>query len=212
MTGDPHAIASIAQLETIYGQPVIGSVLKELPVINAAYRALIEASPFCVLATSGLEGLDASPRGDLKGLVRVVDERTILMPDRRGNQRIDSMRNVVRDGRVALLFLIPGVGETLRVNGRATLTADPALRASFAVDGREPLTVLLIAVEAVYFQCARAIARSKLWEPAHHVDRKSLPSTGTLTVAARDHKGRTDAFDAVAYDAALAERQAKTLY
>jgi uncharacterized protein len=209
---DPHAITSIDQLERIYGQPVLGSILKELPVINAAYRALIEASPFCVLATSGPEGLDASPRGDLRGLIRVVDERTLLMPDRRGNQRIDSLRNVVRDPRVALLFLIPGVGETLRVNGQGTLTADPALRASFAVDGREPNTVLRITVEAVYFQCARAIARSKLWDPSHHVARTSLPSTGTLTVAARDHKGDRSAFDASAYDAALAERQKATLY
>jgi uncharacterized protein len=209
---DPHAITSIGDLEALYGEPVLGAVLKELPMINDAYRALIEASPFCVLATSGPEGLDASPRGDLRGLIRVVDDRTMLMPDRRGNQRIDSLRNVVRDGRVALLFLIPGVGETVRVNGRATLTTDPALRASFAVDGQEPKVILRIAVEAVYFQCARAIIRSQLWNPAHHVDRTFLPSTGTLTVAARDHRGRTDAFDAVAYDAGLAERQAKTLY
>jgi uncharacterized protein len=209
---DPHAVTTVAQLETIYGQPVIGSILKELLVINDAYRALIEASPFCVLATAGPEGLDASPRGDLRGLIRVVDERTLLMPDRRGNQRIDSLRNVVRDPRVALLFLIPGVGETLRVNGRGQLTTDPALRASFAVDGKEPNTVLRITVEAIYFQCARAITRSQLWNPAHHVDRQSLPSTGTLTVAARDFKGRTDEFDAAAYDAALAERQKATLY
>jgi uncharacterized protein len=209
---DPHAITTVAQLEALYGQPVIGSILKELPVINAAYRALIEASPFCILATSGPEGLDASPRGDLRGLIRVVDERTLLMPDRRGNQRIDSLRNVVRDPRVALLFLIPGVGETLRVNGRAELTADPALRASFAVEGKQPNTVLRITVQAVYFQCARAITRSRLWDPARHVARTALPSTGTLTVAARDFKGDSAEFDAAAYDAALAERQKRTLY
>jgi uncharacterized protein len=209
---DPHVIKTVAALEALYGKPVIGSVLKELPVINDAYRAMIEASPFCVLATAGPEGLDASPRGDLTGLVRVVDERTLLLPDRRGNQRIDSLRNVVRDPRIALLFLIPGVGETLRVNGRGELTTDPVLRASFAVEGREPAVVLRIAVEAVYFQCARAIARSQLWDHARHVARSSLPSTGTLTVAARDYKGSDAAFDAAAYDAALAERQAKTLY
>ena len=209
---DPHAVTTIAELEALYGQPVLGSVLKELPVINAAYRALIEAAPFCILATAGPEGLDASPRGDAHGLVRVVDERTLLMPDRRGNQRIDSLRNIVRDPRVTLLFLIPGVGETLRVNGRAELTTDPALRASFAVEGREPNVVLRITVAAVYFQCARAITRSRLWDPAHHVPRHTLPSTGTLTVAARDHKGDRSTFDASAYDAALAERQAKTLY
>jgi PPOX class probable FMN-dependent enzyme len=148
----------------------------------------------------------------MHGLVRVVDERTLLLPDRRGNQRIDSLRNVVRDPRVALLFLIPGVGETLRVNGQAEITVDPQLLASFAVDGKEPRTVLRIAVEAVYFQCARAITRSRLWDPSAQVDRKSLPSTGTLTVAARDFKGSQAEFDAAAYDAALAERQKATLW
>ena len=209
---DSHTIKSVAELEVLYAQPVIGSILKELPVINAEYRKMIEAAPFCVLATCGPEGLDASPRGDTHGLVRVVDEKTLLLPDRRGNQRIDSLRNIVRDPRVGLLFLIPGVGETLRVNGRAELTTDPALCASFAVDGKEPKCVLRITVEAVYFQCARAITRSRLWDPSAHVDRKSLPSTGTLTVAARDFKGRTEAFDAAEYDAVLAERQKATLY
>jgi PPOX class probable FMN-dependent enzyme len=209
---DPHAIKSVAELEALYGQPVIGSILKELPAINAEYRMMIEASPFCVLATCGPEGLDASPRGDMYGLVRVVDDKTLLLPDRRGNQRIDSLRNIVRDPRVGLLFLIPGVGETLRVNGRAELTTDPVLCASFAVDGKVPKTVIRIAVEAVYFQCARAITRSRLWDAAAHVDRKSLPSTGTLTVAARDFKGGTDAFDAAEYDAVLSERQKATLY
>ena len=209
---DPHVITSTAQLEALYGQPVLGSVLKEIPVINAAYRALIEASPFCILATCGPEGLDASPRGDAPGFVRVVDEKTLLLPDRRGNQRIDSLRNIVRDPRVALLFLIPGIGETLRVNGHGVLTTDPAILASFAVGDKLPQTVLRLTVDAIYFQCARALARSKLWDPAHFVDRKSLPSTGTLTVAARDTKGQTTEFDAAAYDAVLSERQKATLY
>lgn len=209
---DPHAISSIEALTALYGEPVIGSVLKELPLINAEYRVMIEASPFCVLATSGPEGLDASPRGDAHGLVRVVDERTILLPDRRGNQRIDSLRNIVRDARVGLLFLIPGIGECMRVNGRAALTADPDLCASFAVEGKAPKVVIRIAVEAVYFQCARAVMRSRLWDPASRIERASLPSTGTLTTAARDAKGRTDPFDAAAYDAALTERQKASLW
>ena len=209
---DQHELATIEQLETLYGQPAIGSILKEIPVINAAYRALIEVSPFCILATCGPEGLDASPRGDAPGFVRVVDEKTLLLPDRRGNQRIDSLRNIVRDPRVALLFLIPGVGETLRVNGRGALTTDPATLASFAVDGKSPKTVLRLTVDTVYFQCARALARSKLWDPSQHVDRTSLPSTGTLTVAARDTKRDTTEFDAAAYDALLAERQKATMY
>ena len=205
-------ITSPEQLEALYGQPVIGSLLKEIPIVNDAYRALIEASPFCVLATSGPEGLDASPRGDAPGFVRVADEKTLLLPDRRGNQRIDSLRNIVRDPRVALLFLIPGVGETLRVNGRGVLTADPHVLRSFAVDGKLPNTVLRVTVDAVYFQCARALARSRLWDPASVVDRSSLPSTGNLTVAARDTKRDTTAFDAEAYDAVLAERQKVSLY
>ena len=212
LMSDPHALTSTVELEALYGQPVSGSILKEIPVINQAYRALIEASPFCVLATSGPEGLDASPRDDAPGFVRVVDEKTLLLPDRRGNQRIDSLRNIVRDPRVALLFLIPGVGETLRVNGRGVLTTDPEVLASFAVDGNLPKTVLRLTVDTVYFQCARALARSKLWDPSYHVARGSLPSTGMLTVAARDSKRDTTEFDANAYDVALAERQKATLY
>lgn len=209
---DLHAITSMTALEALYGEPPAASLLKELPVINAEYRAMIEASPFCVLATAGPEGLDASPRGDEGAIVRVLDERTLLLPDRRGNQRIDSLRNIVRDPRVGLLFLIPGVGETMRVNGRAEITADPQLVRAFTVEGKAPRVVIRITVEVVYFQCARAVMRSGLWDPARHVDRKSLPSTGTLTVAARDAKGRDDAFDATAYDAALATRQKATLW
>jgi uncharacterized protein len=209
---DPHAITTVEQLVALYGVPVGPSLMKELPVINAEYRAMIEAAPFCVLATAGPEGLDASPRGDAHGLVRVVDERTILLPDRRGNQRLDSLKNVVRDNRVALMFLIPGVDEAMRVNGRAELTTDPALCASFAVEGKAPKCVLRITVEAVYFQCARAMLRSRLWSREAQVDRKSLPSTGTLTTAARDFKGDTDEFDGAAYDVALRERQKATLW
>lgn len=209
---DPHVISSLSALEALYGEPALGSILKELAFINREYRTMIEASPFCVLATSGPEGLDASPRGDAGSLVRVVDEHTLLLPDRRGNQRIDALRNIVRDPRVALLFLIPGVGETLRVNGRAVITTDPALLASFAVEGKAPRTVVRITVEAIYFQCARAVIRSGLWDTSRHVARTSLPSTGTLTVAARDARGRSDEFDAPAYDAALAERQRNSLW
>src|SRR5690606_3070178 len=149
----------------IYGKPGETSLVKELDRLIPEYAAFIEASPFVSLATSGPEGLDCSPRGDLRGFVRVADERTLLMPDRRGNNRADSLKNIVRDGRVGLLFLVPGSGTTLRVNGRARLSADPALCASFAVDGQAPRTVAVIAIAAVYFQCARAIHRSGLWNP-----------------------------------------------
>lgn len=210
---EPHLVTSLEHLGQIYDcAPAPASLLKELPVINDAYRALIAASPFCVLSTCGPDGLDASPRGDGPGFVRVVDEKTLLLPDRRGNFRLDSLRNIVTDPRVGLLFLIPGVGETLRINGRAGISIEPALLASFAVDGKAPRSVLQITVDTIFFQCARALTRSRLWDPAHFVDRSTLPSTGTLTVAARDHKRDTTEFDATAYDAILAERQKATLY
>lgn len=172
-----------ADLEAIYGKPVEASTVKEVDWITPHYRAYIEASPYVALATSGPEGLDCSPRGDGAGFIRVQDERTLLMPDRRGNNRIDSLRNIVRDPRVALLFMIPGVGNTLRVNGRAHISVAPGLLQSFAVEGKAPRSVAVIEVERVYFQCARALIRSELWNPARHVDPKSLPSAGQILAA-----------------------------
>jgi PPOX class probable FMN-dependent enzyme len=204
----PHSITSLIALETLYDQrPAEASILKETDRVVPAYRALIEASPFAALATRGPEGLDCSPRGDGPGFVRVRDDRTLLLPDRRGNNRIDSLRNIVRDPQVALLFLIPGLGETLRVNGRAAISAEPGLLESFSVDGKAPKSVLVITVEAVYFQCARAVVRSDLWNPQKHVARSSLPSAGQI-LAALSRNG----FDGEAYDKALPERQRTTLY
>jgi uncharacterized protein len=133
-----------------------------------------------VVATSGPEGLDCSPRGDPPGFVRVVDEYTIIIPDRRGNNRIETLRNLVRDPRIALLFLIPGVGETMRVNGRAKISTDPKLTESFVINGKAPRSVLVVTVERAYFQCTKAIIRSKLWDPASIVDRKTLPTPGAI--------------------------------
>src|SRR5207244_5373275 len=158
-------ITTLEELEALYGQPGEASLIKEVPHLTPRYRALIELSPFAVLATSGPEGLDCSPRGDQPGFVRVVDSKTLMMPDRRGNNRTDSLRNIVRDPRMALLFLIPGSGTTLRVNGRAQLSTDADLLNSFAVDGKPPRSVVVIHVDSVYFQCARAIVRSDLWNP-----------------------------------------------
>src|SRR5437588_4853237 len=158
-------IATVEQLEAIYGQPNDASTVKVADRITPSYRALIEKSPFVALATSGPEGLDCSPRGDLPGFVRVQDDRTLLLPDRRGNNRTDSLRNIVRDGRVALLFMIPGVGNTLRVNGRASLSNDAELLESFVMEGKPPRCVIVIRVETVYFQCSRALIRSDLWNP-----------------------------------------------
>ena len=182
-----HAVTTVAELEAIYGQPGESSTAKEVNHITTQYRAMIEASPFCALATSGPEGLDCTPRGDRLGeLVRVLDARTLLMPDRRGNNRIDSLKNIVRDPRVALMFLIPGSHNALRVNGRAQVTADAVTLASFAVDGRAPRTVIVITVEAVYFQCGRAVVRSDLWNPAHHVAEGALPTAGQILAKLSD--------------------------
>ena len=196
-----------AELEAISGRPVEASTVKEVNWITPHYRAYIEASPYAALATSGPEGLDCSPRGDRPGFVRVHDEKTLMLPDRRGNNRIDSLRNIVRDPRVALLFLIPGVGNTLRVNGRAHLSVAPALLESFAVEDKAPRSVMVMEVETIYFQCARALIRSELWNPAHHVDPKSLPSTGQILAALSQNKvgGET-------YDNQWAGRAAETMW
>src|SRR4051812_19380506 len=173
-----HAITSVEQLEKLYGQIRPVAVLKEKEELTDSYRKLIEAAPFVAMATSGPEGLDCSPKGDPAGFVRILDNKTLAIPDRPGNNRIDGMRNLLRDPRVALLFLIPGVGETLRVNGRASISVDPELLQSFAIDGKLPRSVIVVSIERIYFHCSKAIVRSKLWE--QKVDRRSLPSTGEM--------------------------------
>jgi|SRR5271170_2677467 len=175
-----HLVTTMDALEALYDKPYGPALVKEIDHINAHYRAFIEAAPFFALATSGADSLDCSPRGDAAGFVRVHDEKTLLIPDRRGNNRIDSLRNIVRDPRVALMFLIPGVGETIRVMGRASISTDPALTSTFIVNGKTPRTVIAVAVERVFYQCTKAIIRSKLWDATLHVDRKSLPSAGTI--------------------------------
>jgi len=173
-------VATIEQLEAIYGFPGESSTVKVADRITSSYRVLIEMSPFAALATSGPEGLDCSPRGDLPGFVRIHDDKTLMMPDRRGNNRVDSLRNIVRDPRVALLFLIPGSGSTLRVNGRAHVSAEADLLASFKVEGKTPRTVIVMTVDEIYFQCARAIVRSDLWNPDKRVDPRTLPTPGQI--------------------------------
>src|SRR5262252_5232321 len=185
---DTHLINSMEALEKIYGEANGPSLAKETDRITPHYRAFIEAAPFFALASAGPGGLDCSPRGDAPGFVRVADEKTLLIPDRRGNNRIDSLRNIIGDPRVALLFLIPGVGETIRVIGRASISTDPRLTESFVVNGKAPRTVIVVAVERVFYQCTKALVRSKLWDPAGHVDRKSLPSAGTILAEISDGK------------------------
>jgi uncharacterized protein len=204
---DPHRVTTMDALEALYDKPDGPSIAKEIDHISSHYRKLIEASPFLVLATNGPEGLDCSPRGDPPGFVRVLDERTLLIPDRRGNNRIDSLRNIVHDPRVALLLLIPGVGETMRVIGRAAISTDPELTASFVMNGKTPACVIVVSVERVYFQCTKAIIRSKLWDPAQHVERKSLPTPGMILEEITD--GR---LGGEAHDRAAPERVKATLY
>jgi hypothetical protein len=207
MNNSDHLITSIEQLEAIYGKPVGGPVVKEIDHISNGYRALIEAAPFVAVATCGPEGLDCSPKGDAAGFVRIIDEKTLAIPDRRGNNRIDGFRNVVRDPRVALLFLIPGVGEALRVNGRAAISVDPELIASFVVNGKPPRCVLIVTIESIYFHCSKAAVRAGLWDPARQIDRKSLPSTGTIIAELSQGK-----LGGEAYDRALPERVKAELY
>ncbi len=173
-------ISTVAELEALYGRPVNASVVKEAKHITPSYRAYIQASPFAVLASAGPEGLDCSPRGDRPGFVRVADSKTLMLPDRRGNNRVDSLRNIVRDPRMALLFLVPGVDTTLRVNGRARLSTEPGLLSSFAIDGKAARVVMVVEVDAVYFQCTRALLRSELWDSSRHVDPGTLPSAGEM--------------------------------
>ncbi len=200
-------IDTVEALEALYGTPNLASTAKVADRITPEYRQLIEASPFLVLATAGPEGLDASPRGDAHGLVRVADDRTLLLPDRRGNNRVDSLRNVVRDPRVGLLFLIPGSGTTLRLNGRAHLSIDPDLLASFAVEGAAPRSVMVIAIEELLFQCARAVVRSALWDPARHAPPGSLPTPGRILATMSN--GETGG---EAYDREWPARAAKTMW
>ena len=204
---EQHRITTLEQLQAIYGEPVGNSLVKELDHISDHYRSFIEASPFVVVATAGLDGLDCTPRGDPPGFVRVVDRHTLMLPDRRGNNRVDSLRNLVTDPRISLLFLIPGVGETLRVNGRAVISTDPDLCRSFAMADKLPRSVIVVTAERVYFQCPKALVRSRLWDPARHVARSALPSTGQILAAIRPGE-----IDAEALDKAYPERLKQTIY
>lgn len=204
---DAHQIDTVEQLRALYGEPVPRSLTKELDHISAHYQQFIEKAPFVVVATAGPEGLDCSPRGDPAGFVRVVDKHTVLIPDRRGNNRLDTLQNIVRDPRISLLFLIPGVGETMRINGHARLTTDPELLESFNVQGKTPRSVIVITVHRMYFQCQKALVRSKLWEVESWIERRELPTAGEMSQSMSDED-----FNGAAYDRDSPERLRKTLY
>ena len=188
-------IRTLDELEALYGAPAAPATTKVADRLIPEYRALIEASPFMALATAGPEGLDCSPRGDRGQVVRIADDRTLLIPDRRGNNRVDSLRNIVRDGRVALLFLIPGSGTTFRVNGTAVLSVDPDLLEGFRMDGALPRSVIVVTVVQAYFQCARAVVRADLWNPALHADPARLPSPGRILAALSDGRVGGEPYD-----------------
>jgi len=200
-------VRTLAELEALYETPVVTSLLKEVDHLTPLHREYIEASPFVIIATSGPDGLDCSPRGDPAGFVRVVDERTLLIPDRRGNNRLDTLRNLVVDPRIGLLFLIPGVGTTLRVNGTVELTTDIQLRQSFEMQGKLPTTVLVVTTTSVYTQCPKALIRSHLWDPARFRDQSELPSVGQIL-----EQITSGEVDGAALDAAYPERVRQTIY
>ncbi len=200
-------VGTIAELEALYGGLPPGARTKELDHLTPLHRAYVDASPFVLVASSGPDGLDCSPRGDPAGFVRVADERTLLMPDRRGNNRLDTLRNLVVDPRVGLLFLVPGIGVTLRVNGTAQLTTDLELRESFAIAGKLPATVIVVQTTAVYTQCPKALIRSRLWDPEQFRDASELPTVGDIMnlITAGEFDGR-------AYDEGYPERVRQTIY
>jgi PPOX class probable FMN-dependent enzyme len=200
-------IATVEELEAIYGATNDASTVKVADRVTPLYRVFIEKAPFAALATIGPEGIDCSPRGDLAGFVRIHDEKTLMLPDRRGNNRIDSLRNVVRDPRVALMFLIPGCGNAIRVNGRAHISVAADLLASFKVDGKPPRSVMVMTVEEIYFQCARAIVRSDLWNPDKRIDPKTLPTPGQILAEMSENEVGGEEYDRI-----WPERAAATMW
>lgn len=200
-------VDSIAQLESIYGLPGEASTVKVTDSLIPEYRAFVEASPFVALATCGPEGLDCSPRGDRHRVLEIADDTTLHMPDRRGNNRVDSLRNIVRDKRVALLFFLPGSVTTLRVNGEAHISIDSQLLNAYSVDGKQPRSVIIVHIHEVYFQCGRAIVRSELWNPDRFVDSEKLPTAGEILAKLSDNRVGGEP-----YDKEWPERARKTLW
>ena len=198
-------IENVEDLAAFYGTPSTPAQVKVTPCLTPAYRAWIERSRFCVVSTVGPEGTDASPRGDDGQVVRVLDATTLALPDWRGNERIDTLRNIVRDPRVSLMFFVPGSNNVIRVNGRARITADSALCASFTHEGKMPRTVIVIKIAEVYSQCARAIMRARLWTSGD--DSTGLPTMGEILQEIT--KGD---FDGATYDAEWPGRAARTLW
>ncbi len=202
-----NVISSMEELENLYETAHPLSIQKETNHLTPDYESWLSKSRFFALATQGDDGLDCSPRGDATGQVfELLDNRTLIFPDRRGNNRIDSLRNIVRNPSIALMFLIPGINEALRINGHAVISTDGELLKKFEVSGKLPKSVVYVEIDAVYFQCARAIIRSNLWNIDEQINSKDVPSAGSMLKSAKAD------FDADAYDKELPQRQASTLY
>ncbi|MDP2082062.1 MAG: pyridoxamine 5'-phosphate oxidase family protein [Pseudotabrizicola sp.] len=199
------AITDLGALHAMYGNPGAAATRKVAPRLTATYRTWIERARFCILSTVGPEGTDGSPRGDNGPVVTVLDDSTLALPDWQGNERIDSLRNIVRDGRVSLVFLVAGSHNAMRVNGTAIVTADPGLCARFARDGKQPRTVIVIAISEVYSQCARALIRSALWTSGDQS--AGLPTVGDML---RDITNGD--VDGTTYDEAWPARAAQTMW
>lgn len=199
-------ITTVEDLKAIYGEASEASTAKVTASLTPAYRTMIERSPFVALATVGPEGLDCSPRGDRGAVVRIEDDRTLALPDWRGNNRVDSLLNIVRDPRIALMFLIPGSDSVMRINGRAVVSVAPELLESFEMDGRHPRSVVVVTIEEAYFQCARAVMRAELWNVERQVAANDLPTPGDMLKAAKQD------FDRDTYDREWPDRAVKTMW
>jgi PPOX class probable FMN-dependent enzyme len=207
-TVDDFKVATLEDLASIYKPPQSNAIRKVTDHITEPGRAFIAASPFLILATAGEGGLDCSPKGDQPGFVQVADHRTLLIPDRPGNNRIDGMRNLVVNPQVGIIFMVPGANETYRVNGTAAISTDPALLARFLVNAKPPRAVVVVTVQEAYSHCPKALVRSNLWQAAAVGRPQGTPSHGQFA-AYRD--GGDDAY-ARKYDAEYAERIPKELY
>src|SRR3984893_16779564 len=200
-------VTAIDELSALYARPSERVLKKEIDHVDAVGRTFVAASPFLILATGSSHGLDRSPKRDKPGFVQVEDDgRTVLIPDRRGNNRIDSLKNLAEDPRVALIFLVPGANETYRVNGRARVSVDPILKRRFAVDGKEPTTVIVVAVGQAVHHCPKALVRSDLWKAGSGDRPKGIPTLGDFAAAS------TPAIDSSAYDADYTRRMPSELY
>jgi hypothetical protein len=200
-----RTITSEDDLREVIGAPAEVVVSKLADRLNHLTRQFVERSPFVCIATGRPDGgLDVSPRGDPAGFVRILDERTLLLPDRPGNRLADTLTNLLVDSRVALIFVIPGVGDTFRVNGRGRIVEDEELLAESTVDGKPPKVGILVEIEEAYTQCSKALIRSDLWNPERHIDRSELPSSGEILRSLNDPD-----FDAELYDRERAERYAR---